>query len=97
MNTSLRLKALEAFSQEIYYAKLMARLTEGEFDEMVEFIEDNDDLDHLAFEYKVNRMDLDSRPKDKKVAARRRIMQELLTCVNSRAHGNPFKGFVRKQ
>ena len=65
------------------YQKLGQRLTEAEFDRIVEFIEDHDQLGHLEFEYAVNRMFLDGAPRPKNWG----IIQELLTIVNTAAKG----------
>ena len=73
-----RIEALKSRCQQYPYAKSVTRLSESEFDLMVDFIDDNDDLGHLEFEYAVNRMFLD-REKPKHWA----IIQELLTVANT--------------
>lgn len=77
-----RLEALRDRCQRYPYQKNAKRLSEAEFDSMVEFLEENDHLGHLEFEYAVNRMFLD-RPKAKNFA----IIQELLSVANTAAKG----------
>lgn len=62
------------------YRRLVKRLTEAEFDMIVDFIDDNDGLGHLEFEYAVNRMFLHAdKPKNWS------IIQELLLLTNTAA------------
>jgi hypothetical protein len=77
-----RLEALKLKVQQYPYQKNALKLSEAEFDEMVAFLEEKDDLGHLEFEYAVNRMFLD-RPKPKHFA----IVQELLSVANTAAKG----------
>lgn len=77
-----RLQAFQDRIQRLPYSKVAQRLTEAEFDEIVDFIEDHHDLNHLDFEHEVNRMHLD-RPKSKNWA----IVQELLVVANTAARG----------
>ncbi len=77
-----RLDALKIKSSTLPYEKVVKRLTEAEFDLVVEFIEDHDRLGHLEFEYAINRMHLD-RKKPKHWA----IIEELLAVCNTAAHG----------
>lgn len=77
-----RLDALKSRCQQYPYRKSAARLTEAEFDMLVAFIDDHDELGHLEFEYAVNRMFLNcSKPKNWT------IIQELLTISNTAAKG----------
>jgi hypothetical protein len=78
-----RLEALKVKSSTLPYSRIIARLSESEFDTVVAFIEDNDQLGHLEFEYAVNRMHLNVEEKPKKWA----IIQEVLTVVNTMVHG----------
>lgn len=77
-----RLEALKIKVQQYPYQKSARKLTEGEFDTLVAFIEDHEHLGHLEFEYAVNRMFL-NREKSKNWV----IMTELLMVSNSAAHG----------
>lgn len=76
-----RLDMLQEKCKQLPYNKLAKRLTEGEFDHLVTFIEDHEELGHLEFEYQVNRMFLD-KAKPKNWA----IIQELLVITNSAIH-----------
>lgn len=59
------------------YSKHAKKLSEAEFDECVDFIEEHDQLSHLQFEYAVNRYKLDQvKPKN------HAIMLELLLVAN---------------
>jgi hypothetical protein len=64
-------------SEHILYKRLALRLSEDEFDVAVQFIEDNDHLDYLEFEYKLNMM-FDGKPKPKRWS----IIQELVLVAN---------------
>jgi len=77
-----RVEALKEYAKSYHGQRLCDRLTESEFDEVVAFIDDNEDLDHLQFEYAVNRFYLDQ-PKPKNFP----VMQEILSSVNTRAKG----------
>lgn len=79
-----RIEALKLKVKQYPYEKSAKKLSEADFDRVVEFIDDNDHLGHLEFEYAVNRMFLD-KPKPKHFA----IMQELLSVVNTAAKGVP--------
>lgn len=78
-----RVEALKELCGSYPYVKAAKMITEAEFDETVAFIEDNDNLDHLEFEYKVNRWYLDSTKKPKNIA----VMSWLLVSANTRAKG----------
>jgi hypothetical protein len=77
-----RLEALTIRCSQLPYKKVANKLSEAEFDKMVAFLEDNDHLGHLEFEYAVNRMFLD---KDK--SKNWSIIQELLCVCNTAVHG----------
>lgn len=79
---SARIEALKELSQQLPYKTLAERISEADFDRVVEFIEDNDGLGHLDFEYAINRMHLDVNPKPKNWA----IVQDLLLAANTRVH-----------
>lgn len=79
-----RLEALTLKVKEYPYKTLALKLSGTDFDVIVDFIEENEELGHLEFEYKVNRMFLDKPEKPKKFA----IIQELLMVANTRALGN---------
>jgi hypothetical protein len=64
--------------EHILYKRLALKLSEAEFDSCVAFIEDNDHLAHLEFEYAINRMFLDRKDKPKNWI----IIQELLMVAN---------------
>jgi hypothetical protein len=89
---SKRLEALKVKVQAYPFKRIALRLTEAEFDALVGFIEDNDHLGHLEFEYAANRMFLD-KPKHKNSM----IMQELAVVANSAAYGTARKGFNPKE
>lgn len=78
-----RLIALQDRAQRYPYKKSLEKLTEAEFDLIVEFIDDHDHLGHLEFEYAVNRMFLD-KEKPKGWA----VIQEILVVVNTAVLGN---------
>jgi hypothetical protein len=78
-----RLESLKDRVQQYPYKKSALKLTEAEFDEMVAFIEENDELGHLEFEYAVNRMFLSKKEKPKHAF----IMMELLVVCNFAVHG----------
>lgn len=78
-----RLEAFKDRCQRYPYAKLAKRLSEADFDRVVAFIEDNDHLAHLEFEYAVNRMFLNDKNRTKNYT----IMMELLTVCNTAAKG----------
>lgn len=78
-----RKDTLKKMCSEPRYKKLAFRLSEIEFDRMVEWLEENDHLGHLEFEYAVNRMRIPTVEKHKKNLP---VIQEILTCVNSRVH-----------
>lgn len=80
--SNLRLEALKNKVEQYPYQKPARRLSESEFDTVVQFIEDNEDLGHLDFEYAVNRMFLDGE-KPKNFA----IIQELLVVCNTAVFG----------
>jgi hypothetical protein len=77
-----RLEALRDRCQRYPYQKRAQRLTEAEFDSMVAFLEDHESLDHLEFEYAVNRMFL-----DKEKPQHWGIIMDLLIACNTAAHG----------
>lgn len=76
-----RIEALKQLCTEFNGGKLARSLTEGEFEELIAFIEDNDDRDFLKFEQTVNRWHL-----DKKKPKNLFKMQELALSANFRAH-----------
>lgn len=78
---SPRIRAMQELCVSYHYQKLAEKLTGEEFDKMIAFIEDFDDLDHLNFEYTVNRMHL-FKERSKNAA----IIEELLISANSRVH-----------
>ena len=80
-----RLEALKIKSGELYYRKLALKLTESEYDQVVQFIEDNDHLGHLEFEYAINRMFLDMPNKPKNWG----VIMELIMACNTAAN---FRG-----
>lgn len=72
-----------------HYSKLSERMTEAEFDEMVAFADDWEDVGHLEFESQVNRMFLDGR---RDAGFRKKIQPiacELLLAANTLAKGRP--------
>lgn len=69
----------EKCSTEFHCKKLALKISEAEFDLAVGFIEDNDHLGHLEFEYAVNRMFLDKPEKPKNWA----VICELLMLTNT--------------
>lgn len=75
-----RIDAIKDLCERYPYQKSARRMSEAEFDQMVAFIDDHNELGHLEFEYAVNRMFLD-KPKPKSWA----IVQELLIAANSHA------------
>ena len=77
-----RVEALrDRAANHILYKRLASKLSTAEFDQLVSFIEDNDELDQLAFEYKASRLFLDG-PKPKHFS----VMIELLHVCNIAAH-----------
>ena len=78
---SPRIKALQELCVAYHYVKLAAKLESAEFDKMIEFVEDNDHLGHLEFEYAVNRMHV-CKPR----SAHWSIIEELLVSCNARVH-----------
>ncbi len=80
--TLTRMQALQELMTEMMGRRLTKRLTQTEFDLVVDFIAEYDALPHLEFEYKVNKWFLDM-PKPKNIS----IMQEILISANFRAHG----------
>lgn len=78
-----RITALQEICSRYPYQKMAQSLSESEFDVMVQFIEDNNELNHLEFEYKVNRMFLQMPDINQKQI--RKIM-DLLVSANSRVH-----------
>lgn len=79
---SRRIHALEELSQAGHYSKAAKQLSAADFDRLVSFINKNDGLSHLDFEYAVNRMFLDL-PKPKNWS----IIVELACAINTKAHG----------
>lgn len=77
MNRLEKLKKLAA-PENYYYSRLCKRLSEFEFDQVVEFIEDHEGLDAGEFEKSVNRMHLEGSgyTKTKNYA----IIQDILLC-----------------
>jgi hypothetical protein len=79
-STSARVEALKSMVQGYPYRNHAQKLTEAQFDTVVAFIEDNDTLGHLEFEYKANRWLIDNKEPKKT------IMWDLLVSANSRVH-----------
>lgn len=65
-------------AEHVLYKRLALKLSEAEFDQCVDFIEEHDHLDHLQFERKINRLFLDREHKPKNWT----IIQELLMVAN---------------
>ncbi len=82
MNTTATNDRLDHFrlrvSSHVLYQRLARKLSEAEFDQCVEFIEDHAHLDYLEFEYAANRMFLDRKDKPKNWT----VMQELIMVSN---------------
>jgi hypothetical protein len=80
------MKRLDFFRHNVtnnpFYSKLSKVLSEAEFDEVVSFIEENDNLEYLNFEQKVNRLGLDQ-GYDKKKRSKLFVMQDLLLMANT--------------
>lgn len=64
-------------SEDAWYKKLCLKLTEAEFDQLIEIIQDNDDLNNDQFTLLVNRYFLDKKNKPKNWTAMSDI---LLAC-----------------
>lgn len=77
-----RIQAFQQLCTEWNGKRLATKLTESEFDEVVAFIEDNDGLPFLEFEYAANRLHLDEPVKPTNIY----VMVELLHSTNTRAH-----------
>lgn len=77
-----RLEAFRKICTEWNGKRLADKLTEHEFDEAVAFIEDNDWLAFLDFEYAANRWYLDKPTRPKQLTA----MIELVQSANTRAY-----------
>lgn len=82
-NETPRMVAFRDFCQSFHGKKLAQAITEYEFDQVVEFIQDFEPLGHLPFEYAVNRWHIDDKNKPKNLF----IMMEMLLSVNTRAYG----------
>ncbi len=78
---SPRLTALQELCTAYHYKRMAQKLSTAEFDKMIEFVEDFDDLGHLEFEYAVNRMHV-CKPRTKNWA----VIEELLMACNARVH-----------
>ncbi len=72
-----RLEKFKSLADHPLYKRLMRSLTEGEFDEVVEFIDDNADLNARDFEMKVNRFYMDVNPKPKNIG---KMLDILIAC-----------------
>lgn len=79
-----RIEGLHQVCRDLHGSRLAKKLTESEFDDLVAFCEDHEDLGHLEFEYAVNRWHLDQPNRPKNCF----LMQELAICANVRARGN---------
>lgn len=77
-----RTQALKEICSQYPYQRSALKLNEAEFDRIVDFIDENDSLGHLEFEYKVNRMFLFDKDRPKHWT----IIQDILTAANSRVH-----------
>lgn len=76
-----RLEAIAHLSTKYPYDKNAKKLSTKEIDLIRKFVSDNDNLNHLDFEYAVNRIFLsNSHNINQKKQA---IIQELLSCANS--------------
>ena len=78
---SLRKTALDELCIKYPYYKIAASLHEFEFNGMMNWLEEHDNLGHLEFEYAVNRMTI----KGVKQKQLMKIM-DLLISANSRVH-----------
>ncbi len=78
-----RREALGTLMQQYPYKKSFKKLADREFLLIEAFMVVNSDLNHIEFEYKVNRMFLDYKDKPKNWV----IIQELLVASNSAALG----------
>jgi hypothetical protein len=83
-----RIEALKVKCSQYPYQARCLKMTEAEFDLMVEFLEENDGLGHLEFERAVNRMFL-NKPKPRNFVT----IMEMLTVANVAALGVARKGF----
>jgi len=76
-----RLEAIAHLSTKYPYEKNVKKLSTKEIDFICKFVADNDSLNHLDFEYAVNRVFMtQSHGINQKKQA---IIQELLTCANT--------------
>lgn len=75
--TAARLEKLEQLGKHPWYGNLAKRLTEGEFDEIVSIIEDNEHLDRGGFTMMIQRLYLDQKKKPKHLT----LMMDLLMAV----------------
>jgi hypothetical protein len=78
-----RKESLHSFSEAFYGKRLTAKLTVAEMEQVIEFLNKNEHLSYLDFEYAANRWFLDSSDKPKNWA----IMTEIVISANSRARG----------
>lgn len=76
-----RIDALKLFCKGFHGFKLSCKISEAEFDEMIEFLEEWDHLGTIEFEHKINRWYLDNPNKPKHLF----IMAEILMSANSKA------------
>lgn len=83
-----RIDVMQDFFLQGHYQKVSKKLTEAEFDLVVAFVEENESLGHLEFEYAVNRMFLNVANKPRNWV----IVTEILMALNTRAKGNERKG-----
>lgn len=89
-----RLEALTDRATKYPYKKSAQRLSDAEFDLMVEFIEDNDHLGHLEFEYAANRFFLNGNYSELK-HSHKSIITELLIVCNAAVHMKPRLGRIK--
>lgn len=80
-----REQALEKLRFQYPYSKNAHRILPEELDEMKQFIANNEQLGHLEFEYKVNRMYLDRSLKPRNWV----MMTELLLVSNAHVYVKP--------
>jgi hypothetical protein len=78
-----REEALKEYCSEYRGARLVAKLSVADIAEIVQFCKNYEALEHLDFEYKVNRMHLHVANRSKNWT----LIQEVLSCVNTRARG----------
>jgi hypothetical protein len=78
-----RIDALKALCAEYHWSKLAKRISPAQMNRVEDFIKSHDALDHINFEYAVNRWMLNDSVKPKEIF----IMHEFAMVSNSRALG----------